>query len=331
MTTTRIPLTLAISEYDHMADLVSGRVPVEGVDLTCLTLSGLEIFHRFIKYREWDVSEMSMAKYTSLVSQGDDTITALPVFPSRMFRHSCIWVRPDGPTHPDQLAGGRIGVTEWAQTAGVYSRGLLMDEYGLELDSVKWFQAAAYELGRAEKVELNLPSGVEYTPLTDRTLEQLLLDGDLDAIISSEPPMGFLDGSGRIRRLFADPMPLEQAYWRKTGVYPIMHTVCVRTEVLEANPWIAMNLLTAFEASKTAAIARLRSLRKSSVPLPWAPYYVDQIADLFPAGDYWPYGIEANRRTLETFLRYTYEQGVTHRAVEVEELFPAEVRTRVKV
>ena len=327
-----VPLTLATGDYEHFADLRTGRVKVEGVDLTYLHLPGLEIFHRFIKYREWDASEMSMAKYSSLVSQGDDSLTAIPVFPSRMHRHGSIWVRgEDGPTDPSELNGKGIGVPEWAQTAGVYARGILTHEFDLPLESVQWHQASAYRPGRAEKVDLKLPADVELTVVGDRTLEQMLMDKTIDAIISSEPPKGFLNGSGAVRRLFPEPKPLEKAFWQKTGVYPIMHVICLTRSAFEKNPWIAMNLLDAFEAAKRNAVHRLRTLRRSSLPLPWAMYAAEEAAELFPDGDYWPYGIEGNRATLETFLQYTFEQGVTHRLLTPEELFPEEVQSRTIV
>jgi 4,5-dihydroxyphthalate decarboxylase len=327
-----VPLTLATGTYDHLADLRTGDVRVEGVELTYLNLPILEIFHRFIRYREWDASEMSMAKYCSLVSQGDDSLTAIPVFPSRMHRHGSIWVRgEDGPADPSELSGRGIGVPEWAQTAGVYARGILTHEYDLPLESVRWYQASAYRPGRAEKVDLKLPAGVELTVVSDRTLEQMLLDKTIDAIISSEPPKGFLDGSGAVRRLFPDPKPLEKAFWEKTGVYPIMHVICLTRSAFEKNPWIAMNLLEACEQGKKSALHRLRTLRASSYPLPWAMYAAEEAAALFPDGDYWPYGIEGNRTNLETFLQYTLEQGVTHRQLTPEELFPEEVQTRTIV
>lgn len=329
---TRVPLTMAISDYDHTSDLSRGNVPVDGVDLTVLNLPALEIFHRFINYREWDISEMSMAKYVSMVSQGDTSITAIPVFPSRMFRHSGIWIRPDGPTEPSQLAGGRIGVPEWAQTAGVYMRGLLTDEYKVELSSVEWFQAGLREPGRAEKVRLKLPEGVRYTNVGDRTLQEMLQDGELDAVLSADTPPHSEDGSGRIVRMFPDPIAIEQDYYRRTGVYPIMHVVAMRREVLDHYPWVAMNLLKAFEESKRRCLTRVRATGASRTPVPWAQYYANQAEELFGwDGDYWPYGVPSNSTTLDTFLRWCHQQGVTHRLVEADELFPDQLRTRVKV
>lgn len=329
---TRVPLTMAISDYDHTSDISRGNVPVDGVDLTVLNMPALEIFHRFINYREWDISEMSMAKYVSIVSQGDTSITAIPVFPSRMFRQSGIWIRPDGPTDPSQLAGGRVGIPEWAQTAGVYMRGFLTDEYGVGLSSVQWFQAGLREPGRAEKVKLRLPDGVRYTNVTDRTLQEMLEGGDLDAVLSADTPPHSEDGSGRIVRMFPQPVAIEQDYYRKTGIYPIMHVIAMRREVVDRHPWVAMNVLKAFEESKRRCVARVRATGASRTPVPWAQYHAREAEELFGwAGDYWPYGVEPNFTTLDAFLRWCHGQGVTHRLVDIDELFPSQVRTRVKV
>lgn len=329
--TEKVRLTLAVADYDHVADVVNGRVPVEGVTLTCLNLSGLEIFHRFIRYREWDVSEMSLAKYVSMRSQEQNDLTAIPVFPNRMFRHSCIWVRRDGPTEPSELVGRNVGVTEWAQTAGVWCRGILADEFGLQLRDVHWFQASAYEPGRAEKVALALPEGVVLTHVNDATLQDMLLRGDLDAVISSEPPRAFLRGDGSIRRLFGNPMDLERQYFERTSIYPIMHVLCVKREVVDGHPWVAMNLLEAFQEAARRSVARVSSWRRSCVPLPWTGYHAEWMARHFDEGRYWVCDIDHNRHVLDVFLRYAREQGVAHREVSVDELFPVEVRTQVVV
>src|SRR5215213_3739398 len=178
---TRVPLTLAVSEYDHVTDLVTGRVPVEGVDLTCLTLQIEEIFFRAFVYRDFDASEVSMAKLCSTISQGDNSLVAIPVFPSRVPRHSSIYVMRDGPVQrPSDLAGRTVGLPEWAQTASVYVRGLLMHQYGVDLSSVTWIQAGVDQTGRIEKVKLRLPNGLRLIPAPDRTLSGMLVAGEVD-------------------------------------------------------------------------------------------------------------------------------------------------------
>lgn len=326
-----LPLTLAISEYDHVRDLVSGRVKPEGIDLTALVLSIEEIFYRFTVYREWDASEMAMGKYVSLRSQGDTSLTALPVFPSRVFRHSSIYVRRDGPVKtPADLRGRRVGVPEWAQTAAIYSRGALAHQYGLALADIRWVQAGVNEAGRTEKVALKLPPGVTIDRPADKTLNGMLLAGELDAVLSAHAPAAFEAGDPRIKRLIEDFLPVEQEYWRATGIFPIMHCIAVKTSVLEAHPWAAMNLFTAFEEAKRRSVARAFEATASRFPIPWTFERAREAAPLF-GRDYWPYGIEGNRATLEAFLTYAHEQGVCHRRLTPEELFPPEVTSTFKV
>jgi 4,5-dihydroxyphthalate decarboxylase len=326
-----LPLTLAMNDYDHVRDLVSGRVPVEGVELTCLTLSVEEIFYRFTAYREWDVSELSLAKYTSLVGGGDRSLTAIPVFPSRVFRHAAIYVRTDGPVRePADLRGRRVGVPEWIQTAGVYARGVLQDAYGVGPGDVAWVQGGVNQAGREELVAPKLPDGVSIAPEQRRTLQDMLIDGDLDAVISARPPQRFLDGDTRIRRLFDDPRAVEEAHYRETGVFPIMHTVAIRTEVFEADPWVAVNLLTAFTAAKERSLERLRDVNTSRLPVPWS-HDLHRQASALLGPDPWPYGIEPNRPTLEAFLRWAHEQGVSERALVPEDLFPPSAQRAFRV
>src|SRR6202035_3720599 len=197
-----VPLTRAISRYDHVEDLVSGRVVPEGIRLTCLSLPIEEIFFRFLKYREWDVSEVSFAKYASLISQAAGSLTAIPFFPSRIFRHSSIFVRRDGAVRtPQDLAGKRIGLPEWAQTAAVYSRGLLAHQYGIDLAGIEWIQAGVNEPGRGEKVALNLPPGIRLTPAPTKSLSRMLVEGEVDAVFSAHPPDCFESGEANITQL----------------------------------------------------------------------------------------------------------------------------------
>jgi 4,5-dihydroxyphthalate decarboxylase len=318
--------TLAVEDYDHVRDLVTGAVPVEGVDLTCLHLPVEEIFFRFVRFREWHVSELSLAKYASLRARGDDSLTAIPVFTSRMFRHSAIFVRDDGPVgEPARLAGARVGIPEWTQTATVYVRGLLTHTYGIPLDGVSWFQAGVNEAGRIEGVPIDLPTGVSCTPVTDRTLNEMLLSGDLDAVISAHPPTEFTSGSGRVVRLFPDYRAVEEAYYRTTGIFPIMHLVALRRDIHDAHPWVAMNLLRAFEEAKRRSLARAVDANVSHVPIPWGIDDAARARDLF-GRDWWPYGVEPNRTTLDAFLGYAFEQGVCDRRLDAEELFAPEVR-----
>lgn len=326
-----LELTLAINDYDHVRDLVTGRVPVEGVDLTCLTYPIEEIFFRFTLLREWHVSELSLAKYASLRAGGDDSVIAIPVFPSRSFRHSAIFVRDDGSVgDPGALACGRIGVPEWTQTATVYVRGILAESYGLDLTAIEWVQGGTNEPGRIEGVAVTLPDGFNLTRVADRSLNDLLLAGELDAVIAAHPPAGFLNRSGRIVRLFPDYRTVEEQYFRETGVFPIMHVIVIRADVHEAHPWVAMNLLTAFEQAKRRSLERAVDPNTPRFPVPWGAANAEAAEAMF-GQDFWPYGIEDNRTTLCTFLRFAYEQGVCARLLEPEELFAAQVQSVYRV
>jgi 4,5-dihydroxyphthalate decarboxylase len=331
MLTGNLRLSLAIGEYDHVRDLLDGTVTIGGVDLTVLRLPIEEIFYRSTFHHEFDVSEMSFAKIVALASQDDTSFVALPVFPSRVFRHSSIYVRSDsGLTDPRQLAGKRVGVPEWAQTAAVYSRGLIAHDYGVDLASIHWHQAGVNQPGRREKVKLKLPPGLTLTVVSDSSLSQMLLDGALDAVLSARPPAPLLAGDPRIRRLFDDPRSVEEAYFRDTGIFPIMHVVAMRRTLYERHPWLAMNLYKAFEEAKRRSVERASDITASFYPLPWTGDLVRSAQSLFGA-DIWPYGIDANRVTLDAFLRYAFEQGVCHRRLTPEALFPPEVATRYKV
>jgi 4,5-dihydroxyphthalate decarboxylase len=321
---------MAMSGYDHVRDLSSGAIRAEGIDLTTLALPVEEIFYRFLRHREWHVSELSLAKYVALRAAGDETICAIPVFPSRVCRHSSIFVRPDGPSDPRQLSGARIGLPEWAQTAAVYTRSLLTHEWGIPLQDVHWVQAGVNQPGRQEKVELNLPEGVVVSRVPDRSLDEMLHAGDLDAVFSAHPPASFERGEEGIVRLFPDYEPVEREYVARTGIFPIMHAVVIRADVLDSAPWVAQNLLTAFVRAKQASLDRLSTMTASRVPLPWAPARLGDMYQLI-GPDPWPYGVEANRVTLDAFTRYAHEQGVAARRLEPEELFVPQVLGQYRV
>jgi len=320
-----VHLTLAINDYDHVRDLVTGAVPVEGVDLTCLNLSVEEIFWRFSRHREWDVSEMSLAKYCSLRARGDDSITAIPVFPSRAFRHSAIFVRADGPVDdPAALAGARIGVPEWTQTATVWARGLLQHSYGVDLTAVEWVRGGTNEPGRVEGISLDLPPEFNVVTETERSLNDLLLDGDIAALVCPHPPAEFEARSGRVVRLFSDYRAVEEEYFRATGIFPMMHLVALRADAVEAHPWIAMNLFEAFSEAKRRGLERAIDPNTPRYPVPWSFANAHRAEELM-GEDFWPYGIEPNRVALDAFLAMADEQGATARRLEPEELFAPSV------
>lgn len=329
--TARLHLSLAVADYDHVHDLVSGAIRPEGIVLTPFLLPVEEIFYRFLKHEEWDVSELSFAKFIATTAGGDAPMVGLPVFPSRVFRHSAIYLRADCPiAGPDDLDGKRIGIPEWAQTAGIYVRGMLQESYGVDLTSIDWVQAGVNEAGRQEKVALSLPAGIRYRTRPDASLNDMLLAGEVDAIATARPPAAFTAGDPRVRRLFADPRAEEQRYFEATGIFPIMHTMAIRRSVFEQHPWIATSLLKAFEAAKANGIERTLDVAVSRIPLPWIAAFANDVRTRF-GDDFWPYGIDANRPTLEAFCRFAHAQGITPHLMDPAELYPPEVRSSVKV
>jgi 4,5-dihydroxyphthalate decarboxylase len=251
------------------------------------------------------------------------------VFPSRVFRHSSFYVLAGSDLKsPKQLAGRRIGVPEWAQTASIYSRGYLTGSVGIPLTDIHWFQAGVNDAGRAEKVALKVPEGVRLTRRPDKSLNDLLLDGEIDMVMSARPPRGFEDG--RIVRLFDDSAAAERAWYQQTKVFPIMHVIAMRKELVDRHPWVANNLLTAFTEAKDRSVHRALDITCSHFPLPWIADAARAAQELL-GGDLWPYGIEPNRPTLQAFADFAFEQGVCHRRVELEELFPIQVQSSVKV
>jgi 4,5-dihydroxyphthalate decarboxylase len=313
-----LPLTLAISPYDH----ARGLAP-QGIDLALLELPIEEIFFRFTKFREWHASEMSFGKTVSLMAQEAPDIMPIPVFPSRVFRHSAIYIGGKSTIkEAKDLEGRKVGIPEWAQTAGIYARGLLQHEYGVDLARIQWFQAGVQQPGRIEKVRLHLPAGLRITAVPDKSLAGMLASGELDAVISARDPGG--------RRLFENYQDAEQAYFRKTRIYPIMHLVVLRRDAYERDRWIAMNLFKAFEAAKRESMQRLVEIGLSHVPMPWVAEHARRWREL--AGeDFWPYGIEPNRPTLEAFMQYAHEQGITARRLKLEELFAPETLESYKI
>ncbi len=329
--TARLHLTLATTDYDHVRDLVNGVIRPEGVVLTAFVLPVEEVFYRFIKNREWDVSEMSFGKFIGYASQGNSPFIGIPVFPSRVFRHSAFYVRTDrGIAKPKDLEGKRVGIPEWAQTAGIYARGYLSETAGVDLRKIHWVQAGMNEAGREEKVEFKLPAGIQYEQRRDTSISAMLRSGEIDAAISARVPAAFENGGGKIARLFPDYRAEEARYHAATGIYPIMHVIAMRRTVFERYPWVAMNLFKAFDEAKRRSIERIRDLTASRIPVPWSAAIADEWSKGFGA-DPFPYGLEENRKTLAAFCRFAHDQGVTAKQLAPDDLFPKEVRASVRV
>src|ERR1700720_4599375 len=327
----KIKLTIATTDYDHFRDFRTGAVQAEGIEHIWLTLGHHEIFSRFTFNREWDVTELSFAKFAAQVTRPDADIIALPVFASRLFRFGSFYVnRKSGIKTAADLKGKTIGSPEWAHTAAVYMRGWLHHEAGVKLTDVHWYQAGANEAGRIEKGGLSLPPGLKLPRVADKSLSEMIASGEIDCALIARPPNSFLAGHPDVVRLFPNYLEMEEAYYARTKVWPIMHIIAIRTRVLDEHPWVARNLYNAFVESKRRSLERLLDPAVSRYPLAWLPTYARKMRDLF-GGDPFPYGIEENRPTLEQFLRYTHEQGIAHRRARPEEIFPKGIMTAVRV
>jgi 4,5-dihydroxyphthalate decarboxylase len=324
-------LSIATTDYDHFRDFRLGTVRAEGIEHIWSVLGHHEVFARFTANREWDVAELSIAKFAAQVTRQDGDIIGLPVVCSRLFRFGAFYVnRRSGIRTAADLRGKRVGSPEWAHSAAVYMRGWLHNEAGVDLTEVDWYQAGANAAGREEKVELDLPAGVRLTRVADRSLSDLLAAGDIDCAIIARPPTCFLEGHPDVVRLFPDHRELELEQYRRTGVWPIMHVIAMRRQVLAEHPWVARNLYNAFLESKQRSVARLLDPAVSRYPLPWLPTYGAEMADLF-GGDPFPYGVEPNRRTVDELLRYAHQQGIAHRLATSDDVFPAGIMTKVVI
>lgn len=325
-------LTMACQAYDRVQPLRDGTVQVGGARLNFLDLPVEETFFRMVRYREFDIAELSLSSYVLSLARGAPFV-AVPVFPSRAFRHSGIYVRADSPVKdPAELAGGAVGVPEYQITASVWIRGILAEHHGLPVSAVRYRTGGLDQPGRVEKLKLDLPPDVEVRPIGPAdTLSQLLLDGELDAVYSARNPGPFnTPGGGGIRRLFPDPAGAELAYHARTGIFPIMHTLVIRRDVYEQHRWLARELVKACEAAKAIGLAGLGETAALRYALPWLWAEVARTRAAL-GDDWWPYGVAANRATLETFLRYSHEQGLAARRYEPEELFAPETLAEVVV
>jgi 4,5-dihydroxyphthalate decarboxylase len=328
---TRKKLTIATTDYDHFRDFRTGAVKAEGLDLNWLTLGHHEIFARFTFNREWDISELSFAKFMAQISRPDSDIIGLPVICSRLFRFSSFYVNKNsGIKTVEDLRGKRIGSPEWAHSAAVYMRGWMHNDCGVKLQDVHWYQAGTNAPGRIEKVDLDLPEGVKLTRVGDKSLAEMLASGEIDCAIIARPPTCFLEGDPNIERLFPDYLEMEEEYYERTRIWPIMHIIALKRHLLDDNPWIARNLYNAFEESKNRSLERLLDPAVSRYPLPWLATYARRMRTLFD-GDTFPFGIEKNRATFEQMMLYTYQQGIAQRHMTPEEIFPEGIMTRIVI
>lgn len=321
----RLSLSYAGHLSDRVRDLYTGAVAPDGIDLHFVPMSPVQAFNRML-HGEFACAEMSFSTYVLRVAQGNAPFVAIPVFPSRTFRHGAIYVNAEaGIAEPAGLKGRRVGVPEYSMTAAVWARGALMHEYGVQPGDIHWVTGGLNSGGRRPLTDAQI-DGVTIEHETERALNDMLAEGAIDALIAPQVPPALLAGDRRIRYLFADVVGVERAYFAKTRVFPIMHTVVIRRDVWERDPWIAVSLQQAFERSKANCLAALTIDEPLPISLPWIGHYVRSIRDTF-GDDFWPYGIESNRPTIEALCAFLQEQGLAQHRVEVDKLFAPNIAT----
>jgi len=328
----KLRLTLACWNYDRTRALLEERIPVDGIELNYLNLVVEETFFRMLRHREFDVAEMSLSSYTISLFREDPPFIAIPVFPSRSFRHSCIYINADsGIREPKDLIGKRIGNPEYQMTAPVWIRGIFSDEYGVPVTSSTYFQGGEEEPGRPEKLPLKLPPEIQVRPIPlDRTLAAMIASGEIDALYATRAPSTFKTAPDKVRRLFENYQAAEREYFQKTKIFPIMHVIAIRRDVYEENPWVAQSLFKAFTLAQREAYEDLRETAALKVMLPWLVWHTEETEKML-GRDFWPYGLEPNLDNLSTFLRYSFEQGLSKRQLMPKELFAPESLESFKI
>jgi 4,5-dihydroxyphthalate decarboxylase len=317
----RLPITVATWDYDRVRALTDGRVQVEGCDVNYLTMPVEECFERAFFHGEFEVAEIGFSPFLIALSRGPTPYVAVPVFLSRMFRHSAVYIRSDrGINGPTDLRGKRIGVPEYQMSAVMWFRGFLKDQCGVEPKDINWVQAGLENPGRRDKFPLNLPKDFPLVSRNDVTLSKLLADGELDGVISARVPSCYVNGHPQVRRLYPDYRAAERDYYNKTGIFPIMHALGIRRDIYDNNRWLAASLYKAFLKAKRLADAEFAETTALKIGLPWVTAEYEATTAVM-GRDFWSYGVDANRQTLATMARYSYEQGLAVRLVDVDEMF----------
>jgi len=324
----KLNLSVAVRDYDRTRPLTDGLVAIDGVDPVFMALDPEEIFFRAFRHAEFDICELSLSSFTVKTAQGDCPYVGVPAFVSRAFRHTSIYVRTDRIKKPADLKGKKIGVPEYQLTANVWARALLEDDHGVKPADIHWIRGGLEEAGRPEKIAITLPKDVklENAP-AGRTLSAMLEAGEIDGFIGPRVPSCFTRGAPHVGWLFADPVAAAKDYFKRSGIFPIMHIIGVRREIVSQQPWLPAALFKAFERAKSIALEKLSDTSSAKVTLPFVEERLMEARALM-GHDFWSYGVAANRKTLETFLRHHHAQGLSSRLVKVEELFhPATFET----
>ncbi len=318
-----LQLSYAGHVSDRVQDLYYGKVAPEGIDLHYIPLQPFEAFNRMLR-GDFDCAEMSFSTYVIKVVQGNLPFIAIPVFPSRTFRHSAIYVnRQAGITRPEDLKGRTIGVPEYQMTAAVWTRGMLQHEYGVNPADIRWITGGLKDAGRRPMIDLAIP-GIDVRHVMERTLDEMLVSGELDAVIAPQMPPSFRTGHENVGRLFPDYPAIERAYYQKTGIFPIMHVVVLRRDVFDRHPWAAVSLYQAFEQARQNCMDNLKIAEPPPISVPWVHEFANTVRELM-GDDFWPYGVEKNRKEIEALCQYTWEQGLVPRKADIGELFAPNV------
>jgi 4,5-dihydroxyphthalate decarboxylase len=317
----KLQLSVAIGDYDRMRPLVDGTVQIDGVDPQYLLLEPEEIFFRAFRHADFDICELSMSSYCVKTAAGTSPYIAVPVFPSRAFRHTSVYVRTDRIREPADLRGKRIGVPEYQLTANVWVRLFLEEDYGIRPSDVTWVRGGYEQAGRVEKISLNLPPDMRLESVgPSDTISGLLAAGEIDAVIGPRAPSCFEQGHPHVGYLFPDPQKAGTEWYGRTRLFPIMHTLGIRRALAEAHPWLPATVQKAFERSKSVALARLGNTSATKVTLPFVEEQLKAARDLM-GEDFWAYGLEPNRHVLERFLKRHHAEGLSARELTPEELF----------
>jgi 4,5-dihydroxyphthalate decarboxylase len=317
----KLNLSIAVGDYDRTRPLLDGAVQIDGVNPVYMTLVPEEIFFRAFRNVEFDVSELSMSSFSIKTALGECPYVGLPVFVSRAFRHTSIYVRTDRIRSPADLKGKRVGVPEYQLTACVWARAILEDDHGVKPSDIHWIRGGVEAPGRLEKINVKLPAGIRLDNAPEGvTISEMLANGDIDGFIAPRSPAPAARNHPQIGWLFPDPTAEAKDYFKRTGIFPIMHMVGVRRELAERHPWLPAALLKAFEQAKTMALAKLSDTSATKVTLPFVEEQLKAARELM-GDDFWSYGVAPNRKVLETFLRHHHAQGLSPRLLSVEEMF----------
>ena len=318
----KLTLTLACTASDRTRPILDGRVQIPGVEIIGLPGEPEDIFRRALRDKAFDITELSMASHIVTTARGDSAYIGVPVFPSRAFRHSGVFVRADaGIARAKDLRGRRVGLPEYQQTAAMWMRGILSDRHGVRPEDVEWVVGSQEVAGGTERVAIQLPDRIRMRRIGPQdTLNTLLLSGELDALITPRPPSSFLDGSSRVVRLWPDYAVAEKEYYGATGFFPIMHCIAVRRTLAEQHPWLPLELFRAFNAAKAIALDEVQRNNFLRVSLPWIAAHYEETAALM-GPDPWPYGLARNRRELQAMVDYSATDGLCAEPFDAQRLF----------